>query len=85
MAGEAYGLTSGLPKINVYQRGEILLYSYLDDYLDFLKIGARSVYNQGAAACVNIPNKWILKHNTSDLVRVYYTKDGLFVRPYHVS
>lgn len=81
VAGQRSGLKVG-PKVNIFQRGETLLYSYLDEYFDFDKVGTRSVYDQGGAACVNIPNPWVSEYDQSGFIRAYYTKHGLFVRPY---
>jgi len=82
--GEFIGLESG--QAEIYENGDTLFYSQsniLPAEKGFKRLGSRKVYSPEHRSCVGIPGEWYKEHYKGiNQVRVYYTKIGLFVKPY---
>lgn len=86
MGDSEIGFDSG-DEIVVYSKGDILFYSYestLPDKAEFEKLTTRKSFtvNHGDIQ-VSIPYKWFKEYCKGlTHVKVFYTKIGLFIKPY---
>lgn len=75
------GFTAGI-RVNLFQKNDTLFFSLKNEYPGFIKIGENRVYYTQKNDSVCLPSAWIEKYLTCDHVRVNYTKQGIFVRPF---
>ena len=84
--GKETGLTLG-EKVEIYARGDTLFYSHdhiLPEVAGFEKIAVRKVCRTQNRIQVTMPPEWVEEY-CKDVthVRAYYTKIGLFIRPFY--
>lgn len=83
IADQKIGFESGT-KVNIFQRGAILLVSTMEEYPGFNKIaGSFKVIVQNNREQIMIPGEWFGEFMYDlNFLRVFYTKHGIFMRPY---
>ena len=84
--GQETGLTLG-EKVEIYAKGDTLFYTQdfrLPKANGFKLIATRKVFRTQNRAQISLPTDWTTGH-CKDMthVRAYYTKIGLFIRPFY--